>query len=30
MRNQDPYPLADRLWAKDQLDPEEEKLPFSN
>jgi len=27
--NQDPCALADRLWVKDQLDPEEEKLRFS-
>jgi hypothetical protein len=24
------YAEADRLWVKDRLDPEEEKLPFSN
>jgi hypothetical protein len=24
--NQDPYAVADRLWVKDTLDPEEEKL----
>ena len=28
--NQDPYAVADRLWVKDHLDPEEEKLRFSN
>jgi hypothetical protein len=28
--NQDPCTVADRLRAKDQLDPEEEKLRFSN
>ena len=27
--NQDPYAVADRLWVKDHLDPEEEKLRFS-
>ena len=27
--NQHPYAVADRLWVKDQLDPEEEKLRFS-
>src|SRR4051794_409481 len=27
--NQDPFVIADRLWVKDCLDPEEEKLPFS-
>jgi transposase len=27
--NQHPYAIADRLWVKDQLDPEEEKLRFS-
>jgi transposase len=26
----DPFVIADRLWVKDQLDPEEEKLRFSN
>jgi transposase len=26
--NQDPYAVADRLWVKDQLDPQEEKLRF--
>ena len=28
--NQDPYAVADRLWVKDHLDPEEEKLRFPN
>jgi transposase len=28
--NQDPYVIADRLWVKDRLDPDEEKLRFSN
>jgi hypothetical protein len=28
--NQQPFVLADRLWVKDRLDPEEEKLRFSN
>jgi transposase len=28
--NQDPYAVADRLWVKDQLHPDEEKLRFSN
>jgi len=28
--NQQPCALADRLWVKDRLDPEEEKLRFSN
>lgn len=28
--NQDPYTLADSLWVKDQLDPEEEQLRFPN
>jgi hypothetical protein len=28
--NQDTYTLADRLWVKDHLDPDEEKLRFSN
>jgi transposase len=28
--NRDPYEIADRLWVKDQLDPEEEKLRFPN
>ena len=27
--NRDPCVIADRLWVKDQLDPEEEKLRFS-
>lgn len=27
--NQDPYAIADRLWVKDHLDPDEEKLRFS-
>ena len=27
--NQEPFVLADRLWVKDRLDPEEEKLRFS-
>ena len=27
--NCDPCALADRLWVKDELDPEEEKLRFS-
>jgi transposase len=27
--NRDPLAIADRLWVKDQLDPEEEKLRFS-
>jgi transposase len=27
--NADPYAVADRLWVKDQLNPEEEKLRFS-
>ena len=26
----DPCTVADRLWVKDHLDPEEEKLRFSN
>src|SRR4029078_4715492 len=26
----DPFVIADRLWVKDHLDPEEEKLRFSN
>jgi transposase len=26
--NQNPYAVADRLWVKDHLDPEEEKLRF--
>jgi transposase len=28
--NQHPQAVADRLWVKDQLDPNEEKLRFSN
>ena len=28
--NQQPCILADRLWVKDSLDPEEEKLRFSS
>jgi len=28
--NRDPYVIADRLWVKDHLDPEEEKLRLSN
>ena len=28
--NQDPYAIADRLWVKDRLHPEEEKLRFSS
>jgi transposase len=28
--NRDPLVIADRLWVKDRLDPEEEKLRFSN
>jgi transposase len=27
--NQDPFVIADRLWVKDRLDPDEEKLRFS-
>src|SRR3954470_1768524 len=27
--NQDAYAVADRLWVKDRLDPDEEKLRFS-
>jgi transposase len=27
--NRDPFVVADRLWVKDHLDPEEEKLRFS-
>jgi len=27
--NADPWAVADRLWVKDHLDPEEEKLRFS-
>jgi transposase len=29
-RNRDPFVIADRLWVKDRLDPDEEKLRFSN
>jgi transposase len=28
--NREPFVIADRLWVKDSLDPEEEKLRFSN
>ncbi len=28
--NQEPFVIADRLWVQDHLDPEEEKLRFSN
>ena len=28
--NRDPLVVADRLWVKDRLDPDEEKLRFSN
>src|SRR3954462_2430096 len=28
--NRAPYVIADRLWVKDRLDPDEEKLRFSN
>ncbi len=28
--NQEPFVIADRLWVEDHLDPEEEKLRFSN
>jgi hypothetical protein len=28
--NQDTDAVADRLWVKDRLDPDEEKLRFSN
>jgi hypothetical protein len=28
--NQDACAVADRLWVKDRLDPDEEKLRFSN
>ncbi len=28
--NQNPCTVADRLWVKDHLNPEEEKLRFSN
>ena len=27
--NRDPFVIADRLWVKDTLDPEEEKQRFS-
>jgi hypothetical protein len=27
--NREPFVIADRLWVKDTLDPEEEKLRFS-
>ena len=27
--NQEPFVIADRLWVKDHLDPDEEKLRFS-
>ena len=27
--NRDPFVIADRLWVKDILDPEEERLRFS-
>src|SRR5437763_1256654 len=27
--NRDPFVIADRLWVKDHLDPDEEKLRFS-
>jgi hypothetical protein len=27
--NQHPYAITDRLWVKDHLDPDEEKLRFS-
>jgi len=27
--NREPFVIADRLWVKDELDPEEEKLRFS-
>ena len=27
--NGDPFVIADRLWVKDTLDPDEEKLRFS-
>ena len=27
--NRDPFVIADRLWVKDRLDPDEEKLRFS-
>jgi hypothetical protein len=28
--NQDPLAIANRLWVKDHLDPNEEKLRFSS
>ncbi len=28
--NHDPYAAADRLWVKDHLNPDEEKLRFSS
>ena len=28
--NRDPFVIADRLWVKEHLDPDEEKLRFSN
>ena len=28
--NRDPFGIADRLWVKNHLDPDEEKLRFSN
>jgi transposase len=28
--NREPFVIADRLWVKDRLDPDEEKLRFSN
>ena len=28
--NRDPFVVADRLWVKDHLDPDEEKLRFPN
>jgi hypothetical protein len=28
--NRDPFVVADRLWVKDRLNPEEEKLRFPN
>jgi len=28
--NREPYAVADRLWVKDTLDPDKEKLRFSN
>ena len=27
--NREPFIIADRLWVKDRLDPDEEKLRFS-